>query len=97
MNDKVQKNQKWLYDNLDMIFPHFKVVSFDNLALMQLDVRRMFTDEQWEEFYMGDDGTSTFFLNLVDGYFAKNSLSLVHYPIGDLSMDEMFNIIRENG
>ena len=97
MNDKVQKNQKWLYDNLDMIFPHFKVVSFDNLALMQLDVRRMFTDEQWEEFYMGDDGTSTFAVNLVDGYFAKNSMSPVHYPIGNLSIDEMFNIIRENG
>ena len=94
MNDKVQKNQKWLFDNIDKIVSFFKVVSFDNLALMQLDVRRMFTDEQWEEFYMGNDGNFSFFINLVDGYFAKNSLSLVHYPIENKSMDEMFEVIQ---
>ena len=72
-------------------------MSFDNLALEQLNVRRLLTDEQWNEFYSGDDGTFTFFINLVDGYFAKNSLSLVKYPIGDLSMDEMFDTIRKAG
>ena len=93
----IKNNHEWLYDNLSEVIKHFKVVSFDNLALEQLNVRRLLTDEQWEEFYGGNDGTFTFFVNLVDGYFAKNSLSPVHYPIGELSMDEMFNIIRENG
>ena len=72
------------------------MVSFDNLGLEQLDVRRLLTDEEWEQFYSGDDGTFTFFINMVDGYFAKNSLSEIHYPIGDYSMDEMFKIIVEN-
>lgn len=95
-NPYVTKNQKWLYDNLaDMVY-HFKVLSFDNLSLEQLNVRRLLTDEQWAEFYGGDDGTFTFFINLVEGYFSKNSLSEVKYPIGDLSMDEMFEIIVNN-
>lgn len=93
----IKNNHEWLYDNLSEVIKHFKVVSFDNLALEQLDVRRLLTDEQWEEFYGGDDGTFSYYINLVDGYFAKNSLSPVHYPIGDLSIDEMFNIIRSNG
>lgn len=96
-NPYVTKNQKWLYDNLADMAHHFKVLSFDNLSLNQLEVRRLLTDEQWAEFYGGDDGTFTFFINLVEGYFSKNSLSEVKYPIGDLSMDEMFKIIVENG
>lgn len=96
-SDIIRQNQKWLYDNLQEVIKHFKVTSFDNLALEQLNVRRLLSDEQWEEFYGGGDGTITFFINLVDGYFAKNSMSDIHYPIGDLSIDEMFNIIRQNG
>lgn len=95
-NGYINTNMKWLYDNLKDIIPHFKVISFDNLSLNQLEVKRLLTDNQWEEFYGGDDGTFTFFINLVDGYFAKNSLSEVTYPIGNLSMDEMFKIIVEN-
>ena len=93
----IKNNHEWLYDNLHEVIKHFKVASFDNLALEQLNVRRLLTDEKWDEFYGGNDGTFTFFINLVDGYFAKNSMSDIHYSIGDLSMDEMFNIIRENG
>ena len=96
-NPYIDKNQKWLYNNLKDMAHHFKVLSFDNLSLNQLEVRRLLTDEQWAEFYGGDDGTFTFFINLVEGYFSKNSLSEVKYPIGDLSMDEMFKIIVENG
>ena len=95
-NSYITKNQKWLYDNLADMAKHFKVLSFDNLSLNQLEVKRLLTDEQWSEFYGGDDGTFTFFINLVDGYFSKNSLSEVKYPIGDLSMDEMFKIIVDN-
>lgn len=96
-NGYINANMKWLYDNLKDIIPHFKVISFDNLSLNQLEVKRLLTSNQWEEFYGGDDGTFTFFINLVEGYFSKNSLSEVKYPIGDLSMDEMFKIIVENG
>ena len=95
-SDFITNNMNWLYDSLETIIPHFKVISFDNLSLKQLQVKRLLSESAWNEFYGGDDGTFTFFINLVEGYFAKNSLSDVHYPIGDLSMDEMFKTIVEN-
>ena len=70
----------------------FKVVSFDNLAIKQLNVQQHLPEEQWEEFYMGDDGNYTFYIDMVDGNFGKNSLATERYPIMD-SIDEMFQKI----
>ena len=93
----VNHNKQYLYDNLQTIVndKYFKILSFDNLALEQLNVRRILTDEQWEEFYMGDDGGYTFYIDMVAGKFAKNSLSTERYDIGNKTIDEMFSIIRE--
>lgn len=95
--DSVNHNKQYLYDNLQTIVnnKYFKILSFDNLALEQLNVRRLLTDEQWEEFYMGDDGRYTFYIDMVAGKFAKNSLSTERYDIGSKTIDEMFSIIRE--
>lgn len=87
--------QKWIYDNLEEMLNHFQVVSFDNLAIEQLNVRRLLSDEQWDEFYMGDDGNYTFYIDMVDGMFAKNSLSMERWPIMD-NIDDMFNKVRNS-
>lgn len=73
----------------------FKVVSFDNLAIKQLHVQEHLSKEQWEEFYMGDDGNYTFYIDMVDGTFGKNSLATERYQIMD-SIDEMFQKILSN-
>jgi hypothetical protein len=86
----------WLHGNLGDMLNHFKVVSFDNLAIEQLDVKRLLNAEQWAEFYMGDDGKYTFYIDMVDGTFGKNSLATVRHPIMD-SIDEMFQKILSNG
>ena len=70
----------------------FNVVSFDNLAIRQLHVKKNLPEEQWEEFYMGDDGNYTFYIDMVEGTFSKNSLAEMRYPIMD-SIDEMFQKI----
>lgn len=90
-------HQKCLYDRLPMIIDEnwFKLISFDNLAIEQLDVKRLLSDDKWEEFYMGDDGRYTFYIDMVAGKFAKNSLSQERYDIGDKTVDEMFEIIRK--
>ena len=90
-------HQKCLYDRLPMIIDEnwFKLISFDNLAIEQLDVKRLLSDDKWEEFYMGDDGRYTFYIDMVAGKFAKNSLSQERYDIGDKTVDEMFDIIRK--
>lgn len=90
----IKKNQEWLYKNLGAILTKFKVVSFDNLALEQLDVRRLLSDRQWEEFYQGEDGTSTYYIDMVERKFAKSSTAPFdkRYDLLD-SVDEMFQVI----
>jgi len=85
----IESKQDWLRENLPDIIGKFEVVSFDNLAIEQLDVKRLMTEEEWKEFYMGDDGKYTFYIDMVTGTFAKNSLSLDRYPIMD-NIDDMF-------
>lgn len=91
-HENIVVKQMWLKENLESILSKFKVVSFDNLAIIQLDVKRLMSDEDWEEFYMGDDGTMTFYIDLVEEKFGKNSLATDRFPIMD-SIDDMFQKI----
>lgn len=95
-SNTIENNIKWLSGQIMDITTHFKVVSFDNLSLNQLDIKSKLDPKKWEEFYMGDDGGFTFYIDLVAGTFSKNSLSQVRYPIEDKTIDEMFRIIQEN-
>ncbi|MCM1277322.1 MAG: hypothetical protein NC299_18515 [Lachnospiraceae bacterium] len=90
----IDQNWIWLKDNLGRLLDKFKVVSFDNLAIEQLDVRRLLTDDEWNEFYMGQDGNFTYFLDMVEQKFAKSSTAALEdrYPILD-SVDDMFKVI----
>ena len=94
-HESIVAKQIWLKKNLDKMLNHFKVISFDNLAITQLDVKRLMSEEQWEEFYMGDDGNYTFYIDMVEGTFGKNSLATERYPIMD-SIDSMFQKILNN-
>lgn len=85
----------FLEQNIMEYADHFEVVSFDNLALKQLHMGDKLSDEEWEVFYAGDDGTVTFYIDLVNGTFARSSLSEIHYPIGELTIDEMFQVIQK--
>lgn len=95
--DLILKNQIWLYNNIQNMIQSngFRAISFDNLAIDQLDVKRVMTPNEWEKFYMGDDGQFTFYIDMVRREFAKNSISQVRYPItDDMTIDDMFNEIR---
>lgn len=94
-NDIVRK-QKWLYENLEDIINKFKVVSFDNLAINQLNVRRLMSQKEWDEFYMGDDSEFTYYIDMVERKFAKSSTAPIdqRYDLMD-SVDDMFEKIRK--
>ena len=91
----VEDNIKWLESDLDEIINGFKIVSFDNLAIEQLHLKDKLSEKEWEMFYGGDDGTVTFFIDLVKGVFSRSSLSRIVYTIGDKTIDEMFEVIKE--
>jgi hypothetical protein len=96
-SEEIKKNMTWLYKHLPVLTYMFKVISFDNLALQQLEVKRILTGEEWNEFYMGDDGQYTFYIDSVAGTFSKDSVTAEteRFEIGDKSVDDMFNFIRE--
>jgi hypothetical protein len=64
---------KKTYDNIHDIIAGYSIVSFDNLGIEQLNIRRLFTTAEWERFYMGDDGKYTMYIDAVKGEYAKNS------------------------
>lgn len=90
----IEVKQQWLYENLEDIIQKFKVVSFDNLAIEQLNVKRLLTQEEWDEFYMGDDGKVTYYVDMVECKFAQSSTAPFDKRYDLLnSVDDMFKII----
>lgn len=90
----IETKQQWLYENLEDIIQKFQVVSFDNLAIEQLNVKRLLTQEEWDEFYMGDDGKVTYYVDMVERKFAQSSTAPFNkrYDLLD-SVDDMFKVI----
>ena len=90
----VRVHQVCLKENLPHIIDKFNTVSFDNLAIEQLDVQRLLSKEEWDEFYMGDDGTMTYYIDMVEQKFAKSSTAPFEKRYDLLnSVDEMFDVI----
>lgn len=72
-NTLVDTTKQALYTELPELVNHFNVVSFDNLALKQLNPKRLLTDEQWNMYYAGEDGTHTMFIDLVNNTYSTSS------------------------
>jgi len=77
----VEDNKTMLYNNLAKLAINVKVVSFDNLAIKQLEVKRLMPQSTWDEFYMGDDGRYTMYVDLVEEKFAPNSTSVDRWDL----------------
>lgn len=99
INDNLEfvlKNFAWIYLNIETIIKQFKCVCFDNLAIRQLEVERFMSKEEWDKFYMGDDGSFTFYVDLVNNIFSKDSVTAKEkcFPINNRTIDEMFEVIK---
>ena len=91
-------NQWWLYEHLPGLIGKFTVVSFDNLAIEQLAIKERweeFSDKPWDEFYAGDDGKNTYYIDMVERKFARSSTADFdkRYDLLD-DVDEMFEVIK---
>lgn len=96
---EIQANMDNLKANLPMMQRYFKVLSFDNLAIEQLDVKNTLfngNEDKWSRFYMGDDGGFTMYIDTVNGQYSKNSCmpETERFEIGNKSVDEMFADIK---
>ena len=97
-HEHIENNKSDLYESLPEIIRDgwFEVISFDNLAIKQLDVKRLMNDDEWLKFYMGNDGAYTMYVDCVKKQFAKSSTSTQRYDLMGNIVD-MFNVIRNEG
>ena len=94
-SDVTDRRMKMLYTELPELVSRFKVVSFDNLSIEQLDPWRLLRAAEWNEIYMGDDGKYTMYVDLVNREFAKSSVSTERWPLLD-DIKPMFDKVRES-
>jgi len=71
-------------------------ISFDNLAIEQLEVRDHFTYNEWSKFYMGDDGGFTMYYDAVEQYYAPSSISTIQAN-ADILLKDYFKSIVTTG
>lgn len=93
-SESVKKKKQILKENISNIISKFKVISFDNLALEQLELKKLLSEEDWNKFYMGHDGSHTMYIDLAEQEFALSSTSLKRYKLMD-TIDEMFSVVKK--
>lgn len=82
--------------SLPIILNQYGTISFDNLALEQLELKRWIHPDKWAAFYQGDDGTVSFYVDLVNKQYCKSSTSVERFNIEDGDdLISMFNQIRK--
>ena len=83
-----------LKDSFITVREMFNVVAYDNLALQQLDLKSKVTSDEWERYYMGDEGCFSMYIDTVSETFAVSSTHETSYPIKS-HIIEMFNHIKK--
>ena len=79
-----------LRELLSELRSQFSVLSFDNLALEQLDIQSMVSPREWKCNYMGNDGQFTMYIDLVKETYAASSL-IEGKPIDSNQIEELFH------
>ena len=85
---------------------YYSVISFDNLAIKQLNLKSVLTADEWDSFFMGDDGidgnfsSASMYIDLVEREFGKNSCAPLdeRYDCKDFdnNVNKMFNFLLKN-
>jgi hypothetical protein len=87
-----QQNMYEWYTRLPLFFGKVHM-SFDNLALEQLNLKRFLNESQWERFYMGNEGKFTMFIDAVEQNYGISSTDQRRFPLTNLEDD--FRHVRQ--
>jgi len=85
------RNIRYIRDNLWKILGK-GCLSFDNLAINQLNVLSHLTEQGIKEMYMGDDGQYTMYFDAVEGNYAISSTAERCKAVSTAS--EFFNLVK---
>lgn len=91
---EIENNIAWLSGNIMSLRDKFEVISFDNLAIEHLELQKKVGETVWQQTYMGDEGSYTFYINAVNKKFAISSLSEEQYDLLN-TVDEMFSYMKK--
>lgn len=86
-------NISWLKSEILSFADKFRAVCFDNLALVQLDMRVQLPKNIFEQNYMGDDGQASMYVDMVNRQYAVSSVSTERYPLTD-TIKQAFNVVK---
>jgi len=89
----IKANTYWLNENIKQVMSNYRIVSFDNLAITQLQLQRRVHKEVWDTFYLGDDGTHTMYIDGVEKEYSISSTTKVRFPLED-DIIKMFTKVR---
>lgn len=89
----IEIKQNAMKNNLNEIIKMFDVVSFDNLAIEQLDIKNQVSKEEWEHCYQGDEGSLSMYVDAVKGEYAINSIAVKRYKITN-NIRSMFRTVK---
>lgn len=56
--------------------------------------QNLMPQDKWDMFYMGDEGSSTMYVDMVNREFAANSTSETRYPLLD-NVEDMLKVIHQ--
>ncbi len=94
-NQQVQQGVDWLQRNVMELAKGFVSLSFDNLAIEQLDLVNQLDKDYFNQHYMGDDGDFTMYIDLVEGQFALSSTTQQRYLLTN-NINEMFEVVKQS-
>lgn len=97
--ETIDQNIAWLKENLKDLIDEgaFDTISFDNLAIKQLDVESAMSSDIFKKMYMGDDGQFTMYIDLPNNQYAFSSIAPLNkrYEIVD-DIKEMFKNVSSD-
>lgn len=83
------KHNEWKW-KLQELFELFEIVSFDNLAVEQLVVKRFFNEKSWNEFYNGEH---SFYIDAVNKILKPSSRSSEFISWDEINLLNYFETI----
>ena len=86
---EVDKNIELWQKQLPSYLEKFSI-SFDNLALEQLNIQSMVSKNIWDSFYMGDDFSFTMYIDAVKQEYGPTSMSNDRKSFNEMSLFEYF-------
>jgi hypothetical protein len=90
-NKQIEDNKYQWYIGIARFFKkNGMTISFDNLAIEQLKLKRYFTPAAWDQFYMGHDGVFTMYIDGVKQEFAKSSTSDNRLSFSETNLIDFF-------